>query len=191
MLRCDDSKLYIAEVPDLLSAAECEQLIQKIEDLSPTVAPINTMGGTKVRTDIRNNERVMFDDDNLANSLFQKVKHRLPDEFYGRQIFGANERFRCYRYKPGMRFAPHADGSYERDELEKSFYSFLVYLNDDFEGGETNFFTEPEVSIKPKAGSGLLFQHPLLHEGAIVNTGIKYVARSDIMYRTNTGADAG
>jgi len=82
-----------------------------------------------------------------------------------------------------MRFAPHADGSFVRNEQEKSFYSFLVYLNEDFDGGETTFFTEPEVSIKPQIGAGLLFQHPLLHEGSIVNSGTKYVARSDIMYK--------
>ncbi len=184
MFTCDDSKTYISKVPELLSPDQCAELIQRIEDLSPTIAPINSMGGTKVRTDIRNNERVMFDDKELANSLFQKVKHRLPEEFRGRRIIAANERFRCYRYKPGMRFAPHADGSFERNETEKSFYTFLVYLNDDFVGGETNFFTQPEVSIEPKVGLGLLFQHPLLHEGAVVQSGVKYVARSDIMYQT-------
>ena len=29
----------------------------------------------------------------------------------------------------------------------------------------------------------LLFQHRLLHEGAEVTAGVKYVVRSDIMYR--------
>ena len=190
MLRCDDSKTYIVEVPDILSKEECAELVQRIEMLSPEVAPINTARGTKVRTDIRNNERVMFDDAELALSLFGKVKDRLPQEFRGRWISGANERFRCYRYKPGMRFKVHADGSYQRNEMEKSFYSFLVYLNDDFDGGETNFFTEPELSIKPVAGAGLLFQHPLLHEGAVVNSGTKYVARSDIMYTKMDGQGA-
>lgn len=59
MLRCDDSKTYIVEVADILTADECAQLIQKIEDLSPEIATINTARGTKVRTDIRNNERVI------------------------------------------------------------------------------------------------------------------------------------
>ncbi|HSG70719.1 MAG TPA: hypothetical protein VLA12_09915, partial [Planctomycetaceae bacterium] len=62
-------------------------------------------------------------------------------------------------------------------------YQDLVYLNDDFEGGETNFIVEPEVSIKPETGMGLMFQHPLLHEGAEVTSGVKYVARTDLMYR--------
>ena len=48
---------------------------------------------------------------------------------------GANERFRCYRYKPGQKFAAHYDGAFERDETERSLLTFMVYLNDDFEGG--------------------------------------------------------
>ena len=32
-------------------------------------------------------------------------------------------------------------------------------------------------------GWGLIFQHPLLHEGSEVTSGTKYVARTDLMYR--------
>jgi len=48
-----------------------------------------------------------------------------------------------------MKFAPHSDGSFVRNENEMSFYSYLVYLNDDFEGGETSFFTKPAATSKP------------------------------------------
>ena len=100
---------------------------------------------------------------------------------YVRRV-GANERLRCYRYDVGQRFAPHQDGSFVRNELEQSLLTFMIYLNDDFEGGETNFL-ELDVSIKPRTGSALLFQHPILHEGAEVTAGRKYASRSDIMYR--------
>jgi len=43
--------------------------------------------------------------------------------------------------------------------------------------------TQPEVAIQPETGMGLLFQHPIIHEGSIVTSGVKYVARSDLMYR--------
>jgi hypothetical protein len=58
----------------------------------------------------------------------------------------------------------------------------MVYLNEKFEGGETVFFVEPEVIIKPRAGSALLFQHPIIHEGSEVRAGVKYVVRTDLMY---------
>ena len=184
-MRIDDSKSYIVEVADLLSSQECSELIEKIEALEPEIAPINTARGTLVNPDVRNNERVIFDDCDLADRLFNDVKDLLPDEFAGRRIVGANERFRCYRYKPGMRFAPHRDGAFVRNDHEQSFYTFLVYLNDDFEGGETTFFTRPEVVISPVQGDAVLFQHPLLHEGSVVTSGVKYVARTDIMYRAS------
>ena len=125
----------------------------------------------------------MFDDKHLAEQLYETAKEHVPALMRSRELVGANERFRCYRYKPGMRFAPHADGSYERNELEKSFFTFLVYLNEDFVGGETNLATQPQLSVKPETGLGLVFQHPIVHEGAEVTSGIKYVARTDLMYR--------
>jgi len=178
----DDTKKYILELEEVLTLDECSALIEKIESLNPTLATINSASGTKVNTKVRNNERVIFDDVELAKKLFDDIAEFLPQEFGQRKICGANERFRCYRYKPGMRFAPHRDGAFVRNESEMSHYSFLVYLNDDFEGGETTFFTKPEVVIRPVMGNALLFQHPLMHEGSIVKSGVKYVLRSDIMY---------
>ena len=183
MITIDDNKTYIVELAEVLTANECLELIEKIEQLKPSLATINTATGTKVNTDVRNNERVIFDDPELAEKLFIDAKDNLPQEFAGRTICGANERFRCYRYKPGMRFAPHSDGSFIRNDQEMSFYTYLVYLNDGFEGGETTFFTKPEVVVKPVAGDAVLFQHPLVHEGSVVTEGVKYVARTDIMYR--------
>ncbi len=179
----DKSKPYIFTVADVLSPDECLTLISKIESLNPAIATINTVTGTRVRADVRNNDRVIFDDIELARTLLGRIKQKAPKEIHGMLLVGINERFRCYRYKSGMRFASHTDGSFHRDKLEQSFYSFLVYLNDEFEGGKTTFLTEPEVSIKPEIGMGLLFQHPIIHEGSVVTKGIKYVARTDLMYR--------
>jgi prolyl 4-hydroxylase len=182
----DYSKPYILKVPDLLSPAECQGLIDKIEVLGPKQATINTRGGTALRSDVRNNDRVIFDDPALAAMLCERVQikaPKTPKEIHGLLLVGANERFRCYRYKPGMRFAPHKDGAYQRDDFELSCYSFLVYLNEGFEGGNTTFATSPEISIVPKLGMGLLFQHAIIHEGSVVTAGVKYVARTDLMYR--------
>ena len=182
MFTVDEKSILVAKIPEVLSAEECQSLIAKIDEIGPEIAPINTSQGTRVRTDVRNNERVMFDDVDLAEKVFRKAQPHVPAEMRSRRLVGANERFRCYRYKPGMRFAPHADGSFERNN-DKSFYTFLIYLNGDFTGGETNMATQPELSVRPEVGLGLVFQHPIVHEGAEVTSGIKYVARTDLMYR--------
>ncbi len=184
MLPIDDNRPYIIKVPGLLKPEECERLIAKIEELGPEVATVNTGRGTTVRTDIRNNDRVIFDDEDLAQSLLHRVRPRAPHEIHGMVLAGVNERFRCYRYQPGMRFAPHRDGSFHRSDIEQSCYSLIIYLNEGFEGGNTTFATSPEISIRPQVGLGLLFQHSLIHEGSVVVSGTKYAARSDLMYRT-------
>ena len=183
MLDIDNDKPYIIKVKGVLSTEECQALITRIDSLKPEIATINTHSGVRVRTDVRNNERVIFDDQALANTLLARVSQRAPKTIHGMSLVGANERFRCYRYKPGMRFAPHVDGAFVRNDNEFSCYTFMVYLNSDFEGGNTTFATEPEVSIKPETGMGLLFQHPIIHEGSVVISGVKYVVRTDLIYR--------
>ena len=74
MLTCDDSKTLIVELAELLTHDECEALIQRIENLSPQLAPISTAKGTQIQTNIRNNERVIFDDRELAQKLYNEAK---------------------------------------------------------------------------------------------------------------------
>jgi hypothetical protein len=53
---------FIALVDDVMTPAECEALVARIEALSPAFAPITTMHGLRRAPDVRNNDRVMFDD---------------------------------------------------------------------------------------------------------------------------------
>lgn len=183
MQAIDHDQPYIIQVHKAFTPDECRELIERIEALEPEIATINSFSGVRVDTSIRNNERVMFDDQPLADTVIERLGTKAPATLHGMSLVGANERFRCYRYKPGMRFAPHADGAFVRNMFERSFYSCLLYLNEDFTGGATTFLTEPEVSIQPETGLILLFQHPLIHEGSLVTAGVKYVARTDLMYR--------
>jgi prolyl 4-hydroxylase len=130
----------------------------------------------------------MLDDTEAARGLFERVKDHAPQEIRGMVLSGINERLRCYEYQPGQRFAPHSDGAFVRQAGEQSLYTFMVYLNEDFEGGATAFLVQPEKSIKPQTGMGLLFQHPIIHEGAEVAKGVKYVVRTDLMYSARSVA---
>lgn len=88
--------------------------------------------------------------------------------------------FRFYKYEKGQQFRKHRDQSFIRNGNEWSFYTFMIYLNDEFEGGATSF---NQIDIVPKLGDCLVFLHDLEHEGSTLTKGIKYVLRTDIMYR--------
>ena len=85
----------------------------------------------------------------------------------------------------------------------------MIYLNDDYQGGETSFsddhdihldssrgiYCSPEdkvyTQLKARRGDLLIFDHKILHEGKQVTEGVKYIMRSDVMYeRFDTTAES-
>lgn len=121
-------------------------------------------------------------------------------------ISGCVDRLRFYKYSKDEEYPEHMDGSYSRTIVDHreptkiikqhSFLTLLIYLNDDFEGGETKFYPDkqhcrflrdiedkqPVHVIKPDQGMALINIHNILHEGSRVLSGIKYVLRTDIVY---------
>ena len=182
-LELDGRNPLVLTVDDVLSRDECAALISRIVAEGPTAAPITTHRGFEMRPDIRNNTRVMFDDVALAGLLFERLRAAIPERLEGHWLVcGANERLRCYRYEAGQYFAPHFDGAFRRSRDEVSLLTLIVYLNECPGGGATNF-PGLERTVTPKPGRALLFNHHLLHEGAVVTQGLKYAVRSDVMYR--------
>jgi hypothetical protein len=43
------------------------------------------------------------------------------------------------------------------------------------------------LSVLPYPGKALVFRHDVLHTGAQVLDGVKYVMRTDVMFRPKTG----
>lgn len=175
-------------IDEFFSPQECADFIAHSEERRYEKAAISTAQGALVRPEIRNNDRVIWDDAELAQHLWARVKTCVPDPLENRRVVGLNERFRFYRYDVGQTFRPHYDGAFTRANGEVSQVTLMIYLNDDFRGGQTNFdlrYPHHEKSIAPKRGMALLFLHHLRHEGAQVLAGRKYVLRTDVMY----GAD--
>ena len=178
-------KLFV--IPEFLSPRECDAFIERSERLGYAEAPINTSFGPLVRKDVRDNQRLLLDDPGLASTWWERAKGLLVEEWFGWRAVGLNERFRFYRYGPGQRFAPHADGSFQRESGEESQFTFLVYLNDGFEGGATAFHeSRASLLVTPEQGKALVFYHRQLHEGMPIVRGRKYVLRTDVMYRNET-----
>ena len=167
-------------IENFLTHEECNRFIEESEESTFEEAKINVYGRQLMNKGVRNNDRLMIFDENTAEDLFKKAAEFLPQEQEGYRLLNFNEMLRIYKYAPAQQFKMHRDGSYIRNEKEKSFYTFMVYLNDDFEGGETEF--ENLFTVAPEKGTALVFYHPLRHEGKILISGLKYVLRTDVMY---------
>jgi predicted 2-oxoglutarate/Fe(II)-dependent dioxygenase YbiX len=171
---------HIFLIDDFLPFAECDRLISESEGMGYEYATIETEKGAVRLESVRNNSRVLYTDMALADWLWFKLKDSVPQKIGISNAVGLNELFRFYKYEPGHQFKKHIDNSFIRNESEASYYTFMIYLNDDYSGGETSF---KDVEVKGKKGMALVFLHSLEHEGKQVREGIKYVLRSDIMYR--------
>lgn len=181
----------IFTLSEIFSAEECLELIARGEGMGFEAASVTTPSGPQMLPSIRNNDRVIFDDPAFAHTVWNRVQEFVPNQIDGYAVKGLNERFRFYRYDPGQRFKRHKDGRVLTSTGEISRLSFLIYLNTDYEGGETVFrhYTyhedrpvSHEIRILPQVGMGLFFIHERKHEGSPVLSGRKYLLRTDVLY---------
>jgi hypothetical protein len=77
------------------------------------------------------------------------------------------------KYYEGQYMGPHVDWNEFNSDIT---YTIVVYLNDDYEGGEL-YFVDPsiDIKIKPKAGSIVMFPStlPYLHQSCKIVKGRK------------------
>ena len=187
---------YVFEFPGFLAAEQCRALVEKGELMSFEAATINDASAPERIEEVRNNDRLIVDDEVFAEDLWKGIRPFVPSPFSSREAIGLNERLRYYRYGPGQLFDWHKDGSYDRPTGERSLFTFMIYLNDDFEGGTTSFcdWRSPllfdDFEVAPETGKALLFFHPITHRGNPLIRGQKYVLRTDVMYSARQEAQA-
>lgn len=211
------AKDYAVIIDNALTKAECDALVRAAEARTNgqwEQAMINIGGGMQaLATDTRDCGRIIWDDRDIVERIWQRVKHFVPEIHTINQqplvtgmgpwkrkevlqMTRLNERMRFLRYEEGNYFRPHWDGSFRvpgGDEF--SLYTLHLYLNEadpnapegELKGGATRFHSadeRAEFDVEPKIGRVLIFQHRnLLHSGADVDAGIKLTMRTDLMYR--------
>lgn len=127
------------------------------------------------------------------------------------------ERMRIYKYDEGDTFPEHIDYKMKRKVVERnastgqleyyteqSFLTLLIYLNDDFTGGQTGYWPDHQgihcrflrsiertqhkkdhqIIITPKTGMAVVQYQNVLHEGLPPANGTKFILRTDIIYRS-------
>ena len=91
------------------------------------------------------------------------------------------------KYHPGDFFRMHKDGVFTRENGEKSSITLLFYLNEGYKGGKTTFYkpasNKVNLKVVPKTGLILLHDHMVDHGVPELKKGVKYVIRTDVMYK--------
>ena len=197
---------------NVLSPAECGRLIELAEHLGylPDAA-------VSLPREIRHNDNVVWVTDEKTDGLIWRRVAHLAEQglavFGGKKPVGINARFRFYRYGVGDYFQFHTDGAWPGSRVidgrlvgnafpdRYSMMTFLIFLNDDFEGGATRFRVHGEhrslphrrteefklVDIRTPAGGVLCFPHGMhllhcVHSSEPITKGTKYIIRTDMLF---------
>lgn len=151
----DHEHLY--EFDNLLSDTECDEIIKLSKPILEKSGVLNKSGYDKSRTSYNTFLDNNYEISNKLNKLiYDKIK--IPIENY--------EQLQVVRYKPDQKYDAHYDACIDNENQKcnediKRFGSyryatFIIYLNDDFDEGETEFPYKFK-KIKPKKGKGVLF----------------------------------
>lgn len=116
-----------------------------------------------------------------TTQLLKAIRKGLPDSIENSTLVGLiGERTRCFKYCEGEHFGMHTDAPYTQGGIVSKF-TLVIYLNDDFGGGET-VFPANGIFIKPETGKALLFSSDVPHAANPVKGGPKYILRSEVAY---------
>lgn len=145
-----------------LDARCCEWLIARAAPLQVQSLVYDPITGRAAQADVRTNTCATFTilsldlptlliRERIANTLQVPVEHL--------------ERVSVFRYTPGQEFASHVDYltpspqlNAEIAEMGQRPLTFLVYLNDAFEGGETHFL-DIDKKFRGKTGDALFWRN--------------------------------
>jgi prolyl 4-hydroxylase len=166
-------------VQHLATAEECAQLIADAEAAGFKRSTV--VDDAQPVTASRTSSHVFLKESEVAETLKDRVSAFLgiPTTHF--------ENAQVVRYRPGEKYDAHYDAAFRdasntKTELPR-LYTIMLYLNDDYEGGHTEF-PNCGADVTPHRGTGVLWRNlseagrilkSSLHAGRPVTAGTKYV----------------
>ena len=174
------------QINNFLSNEECLELIKMIDSNNHPSSVVE--GGSDVSTVSKSRTSSTCNLD--SNNPIVKRVHQKISDYLGIDL-SKGEHLQGQLYKEGQYFKPHQDffsgPAYDKHCLHSGNRTdtFMIYLNDDFEGGGTNFLNLDTV-INPESGKGVHWQNMInnvcqdnaMHEGMPILKGSKYIITS-------------
>lgn len=178
---------------DVFSAELCDKLINEYQNDewsdAKTLGPLDNfrvcksilISHSKV---IQDRERRKQLDQTIFETIGPVIKE-YADSFDGHLSYEADEGYDILKYEPGDYYREHTDdpekvevdenGNLKPSSLIKRKVTFIVQLNEDFEGGGLSFFDDTH-RIEVKKGSVILFPSNYLfpHQALPVTKGVRY-----------------
>jgi prolyl 4-hydroxylase len=163
----------------LFTPQECDFLMHRSGPRMQPALVVDPQTGEQVPNPVRTSYSTMYP--LMAESPAIHALNRRLAAASGTSV-EQGEPLQVLRYTPGQEYRPHLDAIANTDN--QRILTFLVYLNDDFEGGETEFLTS-RLKFKGTKGDGLLFRNAAAsaqpdpssrHAGLPVTAGEKYLA---------------
>ena len=134
---------------NMLTSEECEHIKKQA---LPRLHPSTVGGKHQVNTNIRQSDTAWLNgkDDPVVKDIIKRlIKH------VDRPVSNC-EHLQVLRYKPGGYYKPHYDAF--QNGTNPRMYTFILALNDDYEGGETAFPTIKK-NYRMQKGDCLLFEN--------------------------------
>lgn len=176
----------VIEIEDFLTVDQCNTFIEMI-DKNNYPSGVTTQDENRVtRSDYRtSNTCNLKEDDELVSTIKQKISEIVDLPIKN------GEPLQGQVYREEQYFKKHTDffeaGSYYNHCLHSGqrVKTFMIYLNEDMEGG-TTYFPKLDKHFKPKVGKALLWDNMVdgklnydaLHEGTSIDSGSKYIITS-------------
>lgn len=136
--------LYV--IDNFLSDYECNNIINKANNTKFDTSSIYE-DGNKLALDNRKSLSTWIDEDIVSSRISDLLK--MPKE--------NQESLQIVKYNKGGYFLPHYDCSDDSESIvHDRIITVLIYLNDNFKGGET-IFQNLDIKIKPKKGTAIIF----------------------------------
>ncbi len=169
----------VTRFPALFTQDECSYLAEAADPLFEPAMTVEEYTGRELRNPVRTSDTAVFPWVG-ENPAIHALNRRIAAASGTRPEQG--EPLQILRYRDGQEYKPHIDAIPGLDN--QRILTMLVYLNDDYDGGETRFLNA-DLTVRGKTGDALLFANTdadgrpdqqAQHAGLPVTRGVKLLA---------------